>query len=191
MTPKAIIFDFFGVFVPDSGHEMALESPDPEAIMALFREYDLGHATHPELAAKIHELNGMSISDIMIAMEPRDRPDEQLVRVVQRLRPQYKIGLLTNAVRSELNFCITNDEMAEWFDDVVISQEVELAKPDAPIYIRACERLGVNPGEVVFIDDRERNLKGAIEVGMQTMLFCGVDDLLDRLAEAGLEINDA
>ena len=191
MTPKAIIFDFFGVFVPDTGHAMAMDYHDPSAILALFREYDLGHATHAEVATKIHDLSGWSEADIMAAMEPKERPDQRLVRVAERLRPQIKIGLLTNSVRKELNFCISDDEMKQWFDDVVISQEVNLAKPDREIYELACSRLGVAPTEVVFIDDRERNLSPARELGMQAILYNGCDELLDQLADLNLEINDA
>jgi putative hydrolase of the HAD superfamily len=42
-------------------------------------------------------------------------------------------------------------------------------KPDPRIYLHACEALGVQPPEAVFLDDIGRNLKAARELGMATI----------------------
>ena len=46
-----------------------------------------------------------------------------------------------------------------------------MAKPDPAIYLVACERLAVAPGEAVFLDDREPAVDGARAVGMSAVLF--------------------
>ncbi|MGH3745350.1 MAG: HAD-IA family hydrolase, partial [Mycobacteriales bacterium] len=55
-------------------------------------------------------------------------------------------------------------------DDLVYSHEVHLAKPDPAIYHLACERLEVEPGEVVFVDDRPENVDAAAGLGMHAFL---------------------
>lgn len=51
-------------------------------------------------------------------------------------------------------------------DVAVISGEVGLAKPDTDIYLLTATKLGVEPGECVFIDDLAVNVHGAAEAGM-------------------------
>lgn len=52
------------------------------------------------------------------------------------------------------------------FDAVVISGEVGLRKPDPAIYTLAADRLGLPPEEIVFVDDRAANVRGAVGTGM-------------------------
>jgi HAD superfamily hydrolase (TIGR01509 family) len=56
-------------------------------------------------------------------------------------------------------------------DVVVYSYEVGIEKPDQRIYQLACERLGVDPREVVMVDDVEANVVAARDVGMRAVLF--------------------
>ncbi|MCJ0903560.1 HAD-IA family hydrolase [Rhodococcus sp. ARC_M6] len=51
-------------------------------------------------------------------------------------------------------------------DDVVLSGDVEMAKPDAAIYRLAAQRLGLPPEVCVFVDDLAVNVRGAVAVGM-------------------------
>ena len=56
------------------------------------------------------------------------------------------------------------------FDATVISGDVGLHTPQPEIYRLACERLGVEPGEAVFVDDLRENVAGAEAVGMAAVL---------------------
>jgi epoxide hydrolase-like predicted phosphatase len=67
------------------------------------------------------------------------------------------------------------------FDDVVISSEVGLRKPDPAVYELAAERLGLPPAGCVFVDDLPGNLKPALALGMATVLHMG--DAAATLAE--------
>jgi len=55
------------------------------------------------------------------------------------------------------------------FDVFVESAVVGLRKPDPRIYALVCEKLGVAPPRVAFLDDIGRNLKPARELGMATI----------------------
>jgi putative hydrolase of the HAD superfamily len=61
--------------------------------------------------------------------------------------------------------------LERWIDHWFISGDLGLRKPSAEIYRLAADRLGVRPQEVVFIDDRPRNLDAAKAVGFNTVLF--------------------
>ena len=59
--------------------------------------------------------------------------------------------------------------MADLFDVVIESSKVGVRKPDPEFYRLACEALGVQPDEAVFLDDLGINLKPARQLGMTTI----------------------
>jgi putative hydrolase of the HAD superfamily len=61
------------------------------------------------------------------------------------------------------------------FDEVIISGEVGMRKPDAEIYHHTLELLKVKPNESVFVDDLAHNIKGAAELGMIAVLHVDYD----------------
>jgi putative hydrolase of the HAD superfamily len=63
------------------------------------------------------------------------------------------------------------------FDAVVISCEVGLSKPDPRIYRHCLARLGLEPPQALFVDDRADNIEGAARIGLRTLQFDGPDAL--------------
>ena len=60
----------------------------------------------------------------------------------------------------------------ELFDVVIESSKVGYRKPDARIYELACEQLGVEPSEAIFVGDGANDeLEGARRVGMHAILI--------------------
>ncbi|MEV5313899.1 HAD family phosphatase [Streptomyces sp. NPDC052610] len=74
-------------------------------------------------------------------------------------------------------------ELAAVADVIVISGEVGIRKPSRRIYALACERLGVDPGEAVMIDDLRQNLDGAARIGIGGVLHTSAADTRRQLAE--------
>ncbi len=83
--------------------------------------------------------------------------------------------------------------MAEHFDDVVISAEVGLRKPDPAIFRLAAERLAVPASGCVFVDDLDLNVAAARELGMTAIHHDGDEDrVLAELSDAfGVDVTDA
>ncbi len=61
--------------------------------------------------------------------------------------------------------------LVEAFDEVVLSFEVGLRKPDPAIYREALGRLDVEPGRAVFVDDQQEYCDGAASIGIETYLI--------------------
>ncbi len=72
------------------------------------------------------------------------------------------------------------------FDVLVWSYQLGIAKPDAAIYRYALERLGTQPAETLFIDDKEENVDAAIALGMKGIIFSDVEMLRTDLVKSGL-----
>ncbi|KAG0204723.1 hypothetical protein BGX28_003428 [Mortierella sp. GBA30] len=61
------------------------------------------------------------------------------------------------------------EQLKKLFDHYIESAILGLRKPDPAIYLKACEIVGVQPSEVVFLDDIGANLKSAQGVGITTV----------------------
>lgn len=62
-------------------------------------------------------------------------------------------------------------------DDVVVSGQEGLIKPDPRIYHRAIERFGLIPARALFVDDREENVLAAREVGLHGHVYTSTSGL--------------
>jgi putative hydrolase of the HAD superfamily len=75
------------------------------------------------------------------------------------------------------------------FNQLTWSCELGIAKPDPAIYNFTCDKLGVRPGEALFIDDRIENIRAAEQLGLQGIQFKNADQLRRDLAARGLLTN--
>jgi epoxide hydrolase-like predicted phosphatase len=100
-----------------------------------------------------------------------DRLDVALVDIIRSLRSRYKTGLLSNAFSDLRQVATAQLNISDAFDEMLISSELHLMKPDPRIYQLALQRLGVAAQEAVFIDDLPRNVEGARNQGMQAIHF--------------------
>ena len=79
----------------------------------------------------------------------------------------------------------------ELFDVGCWSYEIGVAKPDPDYFIRAAQRIGADPVEILFIDDREDNVISARTVGMAGIawhLSQGHDALVEQMAAVGVAL---
>jgi putative hydrolase of the HAD superfamily len=93
------------------------------------------------------------------------------VDFLRSLRPRYKTALLSNAWGNLREVLDREWHVLDAFDQVIISAEVGLMKPDERIFSLALERLGVTPGEAVFVDDFAHNVEAARLVGLHAIHF--------------------
>ncbi|MBM3347856.1 MAG: HAD-IA family hydrolase [Betaproteobacteria bacterium] len=68
------------------------------------------------------------------------------------------------------------------FDDVVVSAEVALVKPDPRIYAHAISRCRLRPAHTVFVDDLPVNVGAAAAAGLQALHFTTPERLREDLA---------
>ena len=92
--------------------------------------------------------------------------DEELVALIDSVRPGLKTGLISNAWDGLREVLHTRVPIAAAFDVIVISAEEKIAKPAARIYHVALERLGVKADEAIFLDDFSENIQAANALGL-------------------------
>ncbi|MEX1019096.1 MAG: HAD family hydrolase [Litorilinea sp.] len=102
---------------------------------------------------------------------PFQQIEEGILQMLMRLRNAggIKLGLISNASDEEVGGW-KSSRLSSFFDDVIFSYEVGIAKPDKQIYGLACERLGVSAGASLFVGDGTSDeLVGAKNAGMKPM----------------------
>ena len=114
---------------------------------------------------------------------------QENVDLIGALRPAYRTAILSNADAGLEERIRDGMGIHHLFDEVICSAVVGIAKPDHRVYRLAAERLGLPAEECLFIDDAERNVTAAREVGMAAVHFRvhHGDDLAAQLAEFGVQ----
>jgi len=148
---------------------------------------ETGELSVPEfdalLAAELATVDGRPVDPVGVLKRlfAGMQPDPPMFALVEDLRAaDVRVGLLSNSWGNTY----PRERIDALFDPVVISGEVGMRKPLAPIYELALERLGTPAGRVLFIDDAEPNILGARRVGLQAFLHA--DAVTTRAALAAL-----
>jgi putative hydrolase of the HAD superfamily len=95
-------------------------------------------------------------------------------------------AILSNMGDSVLESVQREYEWIKGFDVLVWSYQLLIAKPDPAIYLHTLKKLGTQPEETLFIDDKRVNVDAAIALGMKAIEFSTVDRLREDLTAAGL-----
>jgi HAD superfamily hydrolase (TIGR01509 family) len=75
------------------------------------------------------------------------------------------------------------------FDEIAISAEVGLIKPEPAVFKHILKQLGVQAGEAIFIDDSPTNVQAAEALGIRSFVFAGTEALRKELAAAGIKVS--
>ena len=109
------------------------------------------------------------------------------VDVFRDLKGQgLKVCALSNWSAETFPIARERFEFLSWFDRIVVSGEVGLAKPDPAIFTLAMELCGLVAEETIFIDDVIENVETARRVGMDALLFRNAEELRIDLTARGL-----
>jgi putative hydrolase of the HAD superfamily len=118
------------------------------------------------LASQLRRIDGgqVAAAGLLTRMFAASRLEVAMVELIRQLRAAgLRTALLSNSWgRSSYHRPL----FAELFDEVVISCEVGMRKPEERIFQLATSRLGLSPAECVFIDDIEANVLAAEGAGL-------------------------
>jgi putative hydrolase of the HAD superfamily len=102
-----------------------------------------------------------------------------LTQFLVQIRSRYKLAIISNSgSREAMN---RKFRLHELVDLMVFDEEEGVAKPDAQIYLRTLLRLGVQPEEAVFVDDKVENVEAARQLGMHSIHFQNTEQALAEI----------
>jgi epoxide hydrolase-like predicted phosphatase len=192
MPIRAVIFDLFDVLIctvdlterrayeasiglPENGLEQAMfRSPQ-------FREAIVGRVSEIELWRDVAQSIGIDSrewSTLATVFYSAISLDNELVAFLRTLRPHYKTAVLSNAPSNVRTLVSQRFHLDREVDTVIISSEVGVMKPQPEIYWIAIRHLGIQPQEVIFVDDELRFIAAAQSLGMKGIQFKNTDQAI-------------
>ena len=186
---RALLFDLDGTLSEtDSLHlptwADVLRPHGIEVDEAFYKQNISGRSTGDivrELLPELSEAAGRNIADAKEAsFRERTGELEPLPGLLDFLRKAtergLKTALVTNAPEENVEAILLALELGEFFDEVVLSDEVGSVKPDPAPYRAALDRLGVSPEEAVAFEDSTSGISSAVGAGVPTVGIASTQD---------------
>jgi len=192
---KALIVDFGGVLTTDIWSAFAgfceAEGLAPDAVkdafrsnpdaLKLLRGLETGELDEAAFEPRFGAVLGIENTEGLIGrLFAGLSPDEQMVGAVRSARAK---GVKTALISNSWGLGIYDRAPVGLFDATVISGDVGLHKPNPEIYELAAERLSVDPGDCIFVDDLRENVAGAEAVGMTAILHRRAEETIAALED--------
>ncbi len=134
-------------------------------------------AAHPEYADEIWAW-GRRSEDMVRG------PIAGSVEILSDLRERgVRCYALTNMERETDSVRHERFPFMQWFQGTVVSSHEGVTKPDPEIFRRLFDRYGLCPQATAYVDDSERNVEAALELGMRAVRFRSPEQLRDWLRE--------
>jgi epoxide hydrolase-like predicted phosphatase len=192
---KAVIFDMGGVILRSAAPEkrevlaQRLGTTRTELERTVFFspvsiQCELGQVTTQALWEFVTQHYGQPLAkmaEIKAEFLSADRIDTEMIAYFRALKPDHKLGLLSNAWTNTRQDVDNRDNFLDLFDVSIFSCEVGLRKPDARIFNLILEKLDVPAREAIFVDDFQDNITGAEAVGLNTVLFRGREAAIEQI----------
>ncbi|WP_234346704.1 HAD family hydrolase [Cellulomonas timonensis] len=198
---QAVVFDLGNVLVRWDPRLPFAGSLTPAEVDALFEDVDFAAFNHLQDAgrpwdvalAALHELHPRHAAamtlyrDNFAASLPGPVPGS--AQVVQDVRAAgVRLLGLTNWSAETFHHAAPAAPAIELLEDVLVSGEVGLAKPDPRIFRLLARRFGLDPAGTVFVDDSPANVVAAAAEGFDALLFTDARRLRADLVERGLPV---
>ncbi|MED3398879.1 HAD-IA family hydrolase [Bacillus wiedmannii] len=98
--------------------------------------------------------------------------DQNTIHFLNHIKSHFKIGIITNGSTHRQKAKIINTNLNNYFDTIIISEEVGLSKPDKRIFELALNKLNMQPEDVLFIgDDLEKDIAGPQNANINGVWF--------------------
>ena len=199
MTIDTIIFDFGGVIYQTPGFsrlaklqrifrikvdpEIMTILKDPEA-SPVFREVCLGKIPENEFWVMVAErlgVNSRLFQYFHRKFTSKRNMNQPMVDFLRGVSQKFKVGILSNAGDQTRSIMENIFHLDQYVDDIIISAEEALIKPDRKIYQLALDRLGAVPETSLFVDDRLVNVQAAQDFGMKAVQFINTEQAIAEM----------
>ena len=199
LSISTIIFDLGGVMVWTRWSNLTeplaeMTGATPEAVMETIRT---GDAYNPHMRGEL-DYSGFHrklTDDLGVELTPDEllelwnsvlEPNEAINPIVRRLKGHYRLAIGSNTDDPHFNKGKEVQPVVLEFDDVLVSYELGVCKPDPEFFVRGLAKLEVEAEECIFIDDLEDNVEAARSLGITGIRFESAELLEQKLKGLGI-----
>lgn len=182
-----LVFDCFGVVIHWVSEFWMAQFPNWKelrpTILKYFEEGDRGQITNEELMQKLSKLTGEDPLDIMNDWNRYAKPLPDMLEFLQRIKGKYHTEMLSNASSGFLNKILDKYNLRPLFDNIIISSDYHIAKPDKEIFDLAISKVKGNFDFIFMIDDNPINTEAAKQSGMIGIVYHNQSDFEKELGK--------
>jgi epoxide hydrolase-like predicted phosphatase len=125
-----------------------------------------------EFNKEVSKLTGIPVPEIVQGIEAEMIIDAALMNYTEGLKNLgFRVACLSNGSREWTLQVINEQDLKHLFEEVILSSDLGIVKPDPEIYIQALRQLNIQPSHAVFVDDRKANVDAAEALGIRSLVF--------------------
>ena len=196
---QAILFDLGNVLIfhdnqllfRSIGERAGISSETVEAAIggALWNDVHRGQLGPDEIRSAVCGALGLDLDSNQFGelWNCHFRVNEPMVRHVEGLVGKVKLGALSNTNALHARYFQAQLPILKTFDQLLLSHELGMMKPEPAIFIEALRRLGSAAEATAFFDDIPEYVEAARSLGLRAELFRSAADFPAQLLRLGLE----
>lgn len=93
-----------------------------------------------------------------------------LVEILHYLKDNnYKTIVATSSNRDRVDKILAQAKITEFFDDSICGDEVTKGKPNPEVFLKSCQKLGVNVDEAIVLEDSEAGIQASYDANIKVI----------------------
>lgn len=93
-----------------------------------------------------------------------------LVELLHYLKENnYKTIVATSSNRDRVDKILAQAKITEFFDDSICGDEVTKGKPNPEVFLKSCQKLGVNVDEAIVLEDSEAGIQASYDANIKVI----------------------
>ena len=81
----------------------------------------------------------------------------------------YKTIVATSSNRERVDTILSQAQITDYFDDSICGDEVTKGKPNPEVFLKSCQKLGVNVDEAIVLEDSEAGIQASYDAGIKVI----------------------
>ncbi len=185
---KLIISDFFGV-VGDECAPVFFAKYFPNVSAEdltdkYFHPGDRGELSFKEICDNVSRDLHVDMKTLMEEFLNAPKPHKEYIDLLRKLKEEgNRIVLLSNACDYIVPTIMKRFDILDLFDETYISYQIKHTKPSKEAYLYVLNKEGFQGKYAIFIDDRKDNVQGAIEAGINGLVYRDNEETLNKIKE--------
>ena len=172
---KAIIFDMDGLMIDSERVKDMNLTMDEEFYKTLLgkpikgiyqRFYDVYGNDFPieNVIQDVHQLMAERFETEGVPVK------KGLVELLHYLKDNnYKTIVATSSNRDRVDKILAQAKITEFFDDSICGDEVTKGKPNPEVFLKSCQKLGVNVDEAIVLEDSEAGIQASYDANIKVI----------------------
>jgi HAD superfamily hydrolase (TIGR01509 family) len=199
-SSSTIIFDLGGVYFTDGTGKAITTisnrySIDIGTVTEIFhgdvgtayRENKISEKDFWEIAKKKWEIENVAIDELSTIWLDGYTPIEEVVKIILQLKESgFELLYFSGSTKERIEYLEKKYSFMQYFKDGIFSFEIGVRKPSILPYQCILQKASNHPHNCLYIDDKEKYITPAKELGMNTMLFTNYYCLYTDLKALGL-----